>query len=104
MTRARRLQSQDENGEWYSEAYAIESPEGAIIFHYPFWWEHIGGQYAYQIKESRLPLEHVEQILHAPKLKWLPVEKLDLTFEQAIELLDTECHIPRLKKKVAAPA
>lgn len=104
MIRARRLQGKDENGNWYSEAYAVQAPNGEIIFHYPFWWEHIGGQYANEMKQSDLPLEQIEQILSGPKLKWLALESLDMPFDQAMEFLDEECHIPRLKKKTLAPA
>lgn len=103
MIRARRLQTKDENGTWTDEAYAIESPSGQVIFHYPFWWEHIGGQYAYEIQQTNMPLEQVAQIVRGPKLKWLPVERLEMTYAQAIDFLDAECQIPRAKKKTLAP-
>ncbi len=104
MIHIRRLQRRDEQGEWYDDSYAIENSDGKVTFRYNLSWEYLGGRLNYQIQQSGLPLEGLEQVFNNPKMRWLPVEPVALDFEQATELLDPQFHIPRLKKKVAAPA
>ena len=104
MIRIRRLQRRDAKGKWYDDSYAIEQPTGEIEFRYNLTWERIGGEYAFAIKQSGLPLEQVEQVWDTPKMRWLPGEVFDMTYEEATELLDPQFHIPRLKKKILVPA
>lgn len=104
MVRFRRLERKAETGEWFDDSYAIESPDGKIHFRYNLAWDVIGSRYYGKIQASGVSLEQVHLVLDEPGLKWLPVETLDMDFEQAIEFLDPQFHIPRLKKKVAASA
>ncbi len=104
MIRIRRLELQDETGVWHPEAYIIENDAGGIELRYPLSWDVIGSKYYGAIQASGLPMEQVEQILSGTRLRWLPVETVAFDFEQATELLDPQFHIPRLKKKIAAPA
>lgn len=103
MVRIRRLQAQDEKGRWYNDSYAIETPDGQVEFRYNLTWEHMGGRYANQIRDSGLQLNKIDQVLSEPKLKWLPVETLDLSYAAATEVLDRECHIPSLQRTRARP-
>lgn len=102
MVRIRRLQRKDEMGKWYDDSYAIESLDGKIHFRYNLAWDVIGSRYYGKIQQSGVPLEQVHLVLNEPGLKWLPVETLDLDFDQATEMLDPQFHIPRPKKKVPA--
>ncbi len=104
MVRIRRLQARDERGKWYPEAYAIETPESKIVLRYPLTWEYLGGRYNAQIAERNLALAELEQVLSGRKLRWLAVETLPLDYEQALAVLDRECHVPTKQKAVVACA
>lgn len=103
MVRIRRLQRQDETWHWYDDSYAIESTDGKIHFRYNLAWDVIGSRYYGKIQQSGLPLDQVHLVLDEPGLKWQPIETLDMTFDQATEILDPEFHIPRLKKRIPVP-
>ena len=102
MIRIRRLQAQDEKGNWYDDCYVIESPDGKIHFRYNLAWDVIGSRYYGKIQQSGVLLEQVHQVLNEKGFRWLPVETLDMTYDEATELLDPQFYIPRLKKKIVA--
>ncbi|MBI4674456.1 MAG: hypothetical protein HY741_22660 [Chloroflexi bacterium] len=104
MIRIRRLQRQDEDGKWFDDSYAIQASDGKVTCRYNLTWEYLGGRLNYQIQQSGLPLEELEQVFDNPRMRWLPVETLDMSFEQATEFLDPQFHIPRLKKRVTLQA
>jgi hypothetical protein len=95
MIRIRKLQRKDENGTWHSDAYAVEMPDGQLVLRYSLAWEYLGGRYNRMIRERGLSLEQLEQVLSGDSLRWLSVENLEMDDEEAIQVLDRECHVPR---------
>ena len=104
MTSLRRLQRKDERGKWYTDAYAIEVPDGHVTLRYPLSWEHLGARYNAEIRQRRLTLEQLDALWSGRNLKWLMVETLPLAYDEALRTLDRECHIPTAKKAIAVPA
>lgn len=101
MVRIRRLQRKDEHGRWYTDAYAIETPDGHVRLRYPLSWEYLGAQYNAEISKQRLSLERLGELLSSRKLRWLAVETLVVDDDQALSILDRECNIPTMRKAVA---
>ncbi len=95
MIRVRKLERRGENGDWHSDAYALETSGGQISLRYSLAWEYLGGRYNRMIQEQKLSLEQLEQVLVGDNLRWLPVETLEMNDEDGIEALDRECHVPR---------
>ena len=95
MTRIRKLQRKGEDGTWHSDAYAVETRHGQIKLRYSLAWEYLGGRYNQMIQEQGLSLEQLEQVLAGDSLRWLPVETIEMDDEDAIRVLDRECHVPR---------
>lgn len=91
MIRYRRLQVCDNRGRWYTDAYAVEDEQGQVLLRYPLSWEHLGSDYNARIRERKLSLEQLENLLKGPRLRWLAVESLALDFAHAVEQLDREC-------------
>ncbi len=95
MVLIRRLQRKDEKGRWYTDAYAIETPDKRIELRYPLSWEHLGAMYNAEFRKRGLTLVELDQVLSGRNLKWLPLEALQVGYEQALSMLDRECNIPR---------
>jgi hypothetical protein len=102
MVRFRRLQQQDEQGQWYDDSYAIEGPDNQVHFRYNLAWDGVGSRYYGKIQQSDVALEQIHQVLYGNGLRWLAVETLDMTYADATDLLDPHFHIPRPKKSVVA--
>jgi hypothetical protein len=94
MVRIRKLQRKGEDGRWHSDAYAIELRD-KVILRYSLAWEFLGSRYNQMIQEKDLSLEQLDQILTDDSLRWLSVEKLEVDTEEALNVLDCECHVPQ---------
>ncbi len=104
MVRIRRSERKDEKGTWKIDAYAIERSDGVVLFRYPLSWEHLGAEYNAQIREQKLNLLELEEILEARDLRWDEIQTIDMDYEEVRTRLDRECGIPSPGKILARAA
>ncbi len=100
MVRVRKLEQRDEQGRWFSDAYAIETPDGTIEFRYSLAWEYLGGRYNQIIQRSGRTLEELEEVVRGSDLRWRSPRTLPLDYQEAVARLDRECCVPRLVRNV----
>ena len=104
MIRIRRLQRKDEKGKWYTDAYAIETPDKRTLLRYPLSWEQVGARYNAEIQRRRLTLERLDELWSGRNLQWLEIETWSVPYDEALQRLNRECHIPIVKKSALALA
>ncbi len=91
------LQAQDENDEWYDDAYAYEDSHGQVIFCYNLTWERMGSNCNAKLRERGTLLEEVETVIETgDRLRWLPIEVIaEEEVESYLEVLNERCAIPK---------
>ena len=94
--RLRRLQYQEDDGQWY-DAYAFEDHTSQVIFRYNLTWEQVGSIYNGKLQETNIPLEEVETvIMPGDEWRWLPIEVIaEDQVETFLEQLEEVCAIPK---------
>ena len=98
--RIRRLQRQDEDGQWYDDAYVTEEVcadnQETLIFHYNLTWDRVGSAYNATLQETDLPLDEIETLLQPGEtFRWLPAETIPEDAAQYfLEQLNEACAIP----------
>ena len=98
--RVRILQITDENDdqlEWYDDAYVYEDDQGQVVFRYNLAWDRVGSKINGQLQETGISLDEIETLIPANEdLRWLPVEEVaDDQAEAYLEELDHRCAIPK---------
>lgn len=88
---------EDEEGQWYDDAYAYEDSAGKVIFRYNLTWERLGSTYYGRIRDAGISLEEVDPvILPSDGLRWLPIEIIaEQNAKSFLEVLDEACAIPK---------
>lgn len=98
--RIRRLQRQDEDGQWYDDAYVtediIEDGIEILVFHYNLTWDRVGSAYNEKLQEAGVPLDEIETVLQAGEtFRWQTVEIIpDDEVGEFLKQLNEECAIP----------
>ncbi len=97
MMKLRRLQRQNENDQWYDDAYAYEDSQGRVIFRYNLTWDRIGSTYNGKLQESGVAIESIETILQpGDRFRWLPLELIPTeAAPRVLAELDDACAIPK---------
>lgn len=95
--RLRQLQRQNEEGQWFDDAYAFEDNSGQVIFRYNLTWGRVGARCNGQIREAGISLEDIETVIPPGEgLRWLPIEVIaDEAVEAFLTNLDERCGIPK---------
>jgi hypothetical protein len=96
--RLRRLQTTDDNIEWYDDAYAYEDGGGQVVFCYNLAWDRVGSHYNGKLQETGVSLDEIETVIEPnnDKLHWLPTEVIEEDqVESYLEALDEACAIPK---------
>lgn len=105
--RVRRLQTTDNQSDWYDDAYALEDEQGRVVFHYNLGWERIGSHYNGRLQESGVMLDEIERVINPGEAwRWLPIEEIAAEETEAfLAALNDACAIPTprsLKQRQAA--
>lgn len=95
--KVRRLQTTDNQSDWYNDAYALEDEQGRVVFHYNLGWERIGSYYNGQLQESGVTLAEIERVINPGKAwRWQLIEEVAAEEAEAfLEALNEACAIPK---------